>query len=531
MNFMSTAAPVAARVPLDAITPSSTNPRKHFDEVKLAELAESIKRNDVVQAILVRPAFAPGSYELVAGERRWRAARLAGLLDIPVTVRELTDGQVREIQIVENLNREDLHELEEAEGYEQLMACGHDDGTKYPIDEIAAKVGKSKAYVYGRLKLLDLCEAGRQALRDGAISASTALLIARIPVPKLQEKCLNEILDPDYGSEPMSFRDAKSHVEDRYMLRLKEAPFKTKDTTLVPEAGSCTDCQKRTGNQPELFADIAAADVCTDPDCFDRKRKAHVTAERDRAKASGQPVIVGKEAKKIYPWEHSPPAGYVRLDDRCPADAKERHWRAVLGKALKPSDVFPGPTLVERPGDPGKFVECVTLEFAQAAIKVKGMDVKAATQDHAPGQMSDEERERQAATQELEREVRMRLYRELRASIAQQGIDAEAARAMLAESMSMFDADDDVLRLWGLTEEQLEASIDVQDLIAAAPARELVPMLFDCIFSNFRYRGEGWEHLLEGRGIDRKAITREVKAEQKSKAKALKPTPDPAAVV
>jgi ParB/RepB/Spo0J family partition protein len=522
----------AGRISLDAITPSASNPRKTFDEAKLTELAESIRRNDVVQAILVRPNGTPDTYELVAGERRWRAARIAGLTDIPATVRELTDAQVLEIQIVENLNRDDLNELEEAEGYERLMACAHDDGARYTADEIAAKVGKSKAYVYGRLKLIDLCAEGRKALREGTISASTALLIARIPVPKLQEKCLDEILEPDYAREPMSFREAKDHVENRYMLRLKEAPFKTKDADLVAAAGSCTECPKRTGNQPELFADIAAADVCTDPDCFDRKRKAHIDGERARAKATGQTVIVGKEAKKIYPWDYQPPAGYVRLDDICPADSK-KHWRAVLGKALKPNGDFLGPTLIERPNEPGKFVECVPLEFAQAALKAKGMDVKAVVKAVAPeqqfgGRMSEEERRQRDDAHALEREIRVRLYRELRASIATKGIDAEAARTMVSEAFSMFEPDDEVLRLWGATPEQIEASVDYQDLIAAAPASELVPMLFDCLFANFPWREDGWGHLVEARGVDRKAITKAVKAEWKAKAKAVQPSPDPA---
>jgi ParB/RepB/Spo0J family partition protein len=135
-------------VPLAKITPSTTNPRKSFPKDKLDELTDSVKRLGVLQPILLRPLNGGGTYELVAGERRYRASKAAGLTDIPATVRELTDAEVLEIQVVENLQRSDLHELEEAEGYEKLLKCAHPSGEKYTVDEIAAKVGKSRSYVF-----------------------------------------------------------------------------------------------------------------------------------------------------------------------------------------------------------------------------------------------------------------------------------------------------------------------------------------------------------------------------------------------
>jgi ParB/RepB/Spo0J family partition protein len=139
-------------VPLAKITPSTTNPRKSFPKDKLDELTDSVKRLGVLQPILLRPLNGGGTYELVAGERRYRASKAAGLTDIPATVRELTDAEVLEIQVIENLQRSDPHELEEAEGYERCSSA-HPSGEKYTVDEIAAKVGKSRSYVFGRLKL------------------------------------------------------------------------------------------------------------------------------------------------------------------------------------------------------------------------------------------------------------------------------------------------------------------------------------------------------------------------------------------
>ncbi|MEN9905696.1 MAG: hypothetical protein RLZZ555_2261, partial [Pseudomonadota bacterium] len=186
-------------LPLAVLVTSPTNPRKHFDHARLQELADSIRATGVHQPILVRPL--PGSrmqetfdihaasgglqprptHEIVAGDRRFRACQLAGLATVPAMVRALTDDQVLEIQIIENLQRDDLTELEEAEGYEALMQH-----SGLSADAVGAKIGKSRSYVYGRLKLLELGPDGREALREGRMDASHALLIARIPDTKLQ---------------------------------------------------------------------------------------------------------------------------------------------------------------------------------------------------------------------------------------------------------------------------------------------------------------------------------------------------------
>ena len=192
-----------ATIALDRITPSLTNPRKTFDPAKLQDLAESIRSSGVHQPVVVRSL--PGSrladtdrtvqYELVVGERRLRASIIAGVDTIPAIVRTLSDNEVLEVQCVENLHRDDLAPLEEAEGYDHLMQH-----TGLSADEVAAKIGKSRSYVYAKLKLLDLCQEVRQALREGSIDASRALLIARIPDGKLQLKALSAATAPQGGA-------------------------------------------------------------------------------------------------------------------------------------------------------------------------------------------------------------------------------------------------------------------------------------------------------------------------------------------
>jgi ParB/RepB/Spo0J family partition protein len=131
-------------IPLAAIVVSKTNPRKTIDKVKLDELTANVKLKGIINPILVRP-IKSGLYEVVAGERRFKAAKGAGLAEIPATVKELTDAEALELQVIENNQREDLHPLEEAEGYEALLKCKHADGSKYTVDDIAAKVGQVAA--------------------------------------------------------------------------------------------------------------------------------------------------------------------------------------------------------------------------------------------------------------------------------------------------------------------------------------------------------------------------------------------------
>lgn len=314
----------AQRVPHAWLAPSPTNPRKTFPAESLAQMAASMEQHDMLQPILVRPwpmttYVWPGGatdspFEIVAGERRWRAAQLAGLSTVPVLIRPLSDKEVVEFQMIENLHREDLHPLEEAEGYQLLI-----DRHGYTVEDLGAKIGKSKAYVYARLKLLALCPQARERFREGKLTPSTALLVARIPSEALQIKCLQPLLNGWNG--PLSYRDAARYVQTHFMLRLAEASFDQFLPDLVATAGSCAECPKRSGSQPELFADVSNADICTDPDCFAAKKAAWNERQMAQAEASGKTVLTGKEAAKIVPEYLSNlnfvQGGYVALQTKC----------------------------------------------------------------------------------------------------------------------------------------------------------------------------------------------------------------------
>lgn len=321
-----------SELPLADITPSTTHiqelRRTRFKQAELQELADSIRSLGVIQAVVVRPRPAGVPYELVAGERRFLAAKLAGLAAIPATVRELTDEQVLEVQLVENLQRSDLHELEEAEGYDELMKL-----KGITAEDVAGMVGKSRAYVYARLKLLALDLDGRKAFYAGEIDASRALYVARIANPKLRERALKLATMKRYdGQFQFSARKLREELTGgKFSVDLRNAPFNLGDLTFFElvrikkgqeeqrQLPSCEACPNRTGNCLDLFNQEDDPEICTEPACYGLKVKQHSARMRDAAEAAGEKVITGDAAKKIAPRKNEL-AGYVDLDATCSED-------------------------------------------------------------------------------------------------------------------------------------------------------------------------------------------------------------------
>ena len=201
------------------IEPNKEQPRKTFDEKGLQELANSIERNGVLQPLLVRP-MADGSYQLVAGERRWRASRMAGLTEVPVVIKEMSDEQAMEIALIENLQREDLNPIEEAEGLQLLI-----ERYKLTQEEAAARVGRSRPAIANALRLLGLPAEVRALAKDGKISAGHARALLSFDDKAEMLKTANEIQEND-----LSVRDVE-----------KIAKSKSKDQTQKPHRKSNRD--------------------------------------------------------------------------------------------------------------------------------------------------------------------------------------------------------------------------------------------------------------------------------------------------
>ena len=198
----------AVKLSLNEIEPNKDQPRKTFDEKALSELADSIAQHGVIQPLLVRP-MPDGSYQLVAGERRWRAARRAGLSEVPVVIREMSDSEMMELALIENLQREDLNPIEEAEGLQQLI---HTYGLTQ--ETAAARVGRSRPAIANALRLLPLPTPILELTRDGKISAGHARALLSLNDEEKMVEIADQIL--------------KKEISVREVERLAKAAAKEK---------------------------------------------------------------------------------------------------------------------------------------------------------------------------------------------------------------------------------------------------------------------------------------------------------------
>jgi ParB/RepB/Spo0J family partition protein len=195
--------PVLELIPIADLRESKHNTRKLFDEGKLQELKSSIEKSGILTPLLVRPQN--GHFEIAGGHRRFRAAKLAGAKEVPCLVRELDDATFLEVLTIDNLQREDVHPLEEAQGYKNLLTL---DG--YDIKKVADRVGKSDSYVYDRMKLLQLIKPAQKLFLENGFSAGHAILIARLSKED-QERLIDEndgpLWEGDYGHDPIGVQD------------------------------------------------------------------------------------------------------------------------------------------------------------------------------------------------------------------------------------------------------------------------------------------------------------------------------------
>ncbi len=197
------------KVKLLDIEPNREQPRKQFDEDALAELSDSIAQHGVLQPLLVRP-MPDGGYQLVAGERRWRASRMAGLTEVPVVIRDLTDAQVAELALVENLQRENLNPLEEANGYKELS-----DKFGYTQEKISEIVGKSRPSIANALRLLNLPEDVQEMVSNGSLSMGHARAILSLQDDKMKTDLAKLVVQND-----LSVRETERIARNM----VKEAP-------------------------------------------------------------------------------------------------------------------------------------------------------------------------------------------------------------------------------------------------------------------------------------------------------------------
>lgn len=327
-------------VSLAQLRESPFNPRKHYDEGGLNELAASIADRGILQPLLVRRIEnAKTPYEIVAGHRRSRAATIAKLTAVPVILHDFTDRDVRQIQLIENAQRVDLSPLEEAEAYAALRELG------LSTREIAKEVRKEPSHVAARLTLNTLPAKVKAELAAGVLTAEHAELIGLIPDPQLQEQALKKFI-VEHFIEANSSKTAKGViplakarriVETEFMTVLSAAPFDTEDPTLSP-LGACATCPFRSGNDRDLFGNVQGKNVCTNLADYRLKIENHLKRLREQGATV---LLTPREVKEVFPFGNPQVAdGFVDLDGKCADDPKGRTYDQLLADEPKRSTVF-----------------------------------------------------------------------------------------------------------------------------------------------------------------------------------------------
>ncbi len=217
-SIENTSSSSAVKLKLNEIEPNKNQPRKHFDDEALSELAASIEKHGVIQPLLVRP-LPGGTYQLVAGERRWRASRMAGLTEVPVVIKELSDADASALALIENLQREDLDPIEEAEGYKYLM-----DTYGVTQEEAAQRVGKSRSAVANLMRLLALPKDVLELVRSKTLSAGHARTLLPLEDAVLISQFAKEII-----AKGLSVRETEKWVKDFLKPKKPAKPAAEKD--------------------------------------------------------------------------------------------------------------------------------------------------------------------------------------------------------------------------------------------------------------------------------------------------------------
>lgn len=292
---------------------SPTNPRKTYHESEMNELVESVKAHGIINPITVRPNGEHGTFEVIAGNRRYRAAILSGLLEVPAIVRNLTDDQVLEIQIDENLHRANVPPLEEAESFAKLLEI-----KRITIDELAGRINKSAGYVYRRLKLNQIHPLYTEFVQSGVLPVTTAEIIAAYP-HDVQEAIFKKTHYTENNGRVL-FLDSRSisnklRLEACSDLSLAYFPLDRKD--LQPGLQACTSCEKNTAVATLLFSENDGTGKCTDKSCWKIKEKVFMALaltewEAKCKQAKREPLYADiayfqfddkKEAMKVLDYE------------------------------------------------------------------------------------------------------------------------------------------------------------------------------------------------------------------------------------
>lgn len=512
------------------LVPSPTNPRKHFAPGPLEELAANIARIGVQTPLHVRPHSELGQYEIIAGERRWRAVNLARerglespehlLQVVPCRVVTWSDEEVVEFQLIENLQREDLSPLEEADGYAALQERG------LTVEQIAERIGRDQSHVWRALKWARLPELARKAFEAGVMTREVATLIARIPDAFMRVRATLELVffpddlfevgtseddqvvfeqavadaaallaDERETLEPMTVKAARAHVARHYMQSLRGVEWSLEDADLLPvqmedgerlAGGACTDCPHRAGANPAYAAELASAakgiggrlsgidaDTCTMPACLAAKRAAFWSRARAEAAKGGRPVLDQEEAGRIFDADGKLRYGapYVALDDRPglelgDEEVRKKTWRKLLAKV----EGLPVVVALDAQGRPR---ELVARDVAVLAVNRKAEEAGKESPfsdaekpaDRPDAEAMREAKEKKALEEKVAKRAQVIVLREIAAKVQQDGLGIEQLTGVVKQMLA--GANREQLQLIGAALEVKVEGKDQPEMLAA----------------------------------------------------------------
>lgn len=543
---------IAEDIALDEICASPYN-RKHFDEGRLNEMADSLRKNGQMETAVVRllplghPTGNALKHELVAGERRWRGCKIAGFSFLRCHVRELSDAEAAEQLLLSNLEREDLTPTEEAETYQQLLELKDESGQAlYSYERIAERVfgdARRKDRVARVLKLLNLPREMRKALDAGETSIKVAFLVGRLANPKDREAAAKEILKPQHRTEPLSFNDARRLVEEKYQVNLKGAPFEMNDAELVAleidakgnrtHGGACKDCPWLAKNNPAFEIATGGGDkskagaggktgvdamTCTNPSCYELKLEAlwQRTAAEMKKKEPALEIVPRKKAEKWFSRYHDGldyGAPIVLLDSKLNYDQGAPTWAKALkgtdvpimlvcnrkDQAVKAADKALAETAAKiahpelfkqnRSGREEVTLNKTEMEKLKKESEASGTTLVALVEKAQKAKAAEAERKEKLA-EKIESEAKMDTLRDLQAAMTKKGVGIEAL-LIVWKKLVEENYMDDLDRYLGF-----EETDDVRDGVTEYPEKknmtvaQLLPLIVIASFiDDVRYSG------------------------------------------
>lgn len=415
-------------IPLAKLRPMKANPRAELGDV--SALVKSIETNGFIGALSVRE-LEDGKFEVWAGNRRLKAAKEAGLDEVPCDVYELSEVQALELNLTEQINRSDLSPLEEGEACRALMEL-----SGYTTQQVAEKLGQSTSWVTKRLALCGLAPEVRKALLNGSIALSFSQALASLPSQRAQAEAL-KAFDAIPGWQRDTVLTAEQQVEwlrKRVSRPLADATWKLTDETLVPEAGACSACPHNSAcdKMPGLFDATTKKPQCANTTCFEEKLAAAYERKVAKHRAAGAKVLSVVDGAKALPNGALPYSSkYVKADAIAQADKKKRTW-AQLVEAMPAEH---RPQLVVAQGGDGKiaelFVEAKVLQAVADVLELKWAQ-KAVEQETSTEPAPKVDREQERAERDLRDAVQLEVLDAVAKRIAGGDFPLWAAR-FLAE--------------------------------------------------------------------------------------------------